>query len=221
MCGRFTIMLMADEIQEQLDLGSVPADWRPRFNVAPTQPVGVVASAENRAVEWMRWGLIPSWAKNMEIGSHLINARSETVMEKPSFRAAFQRRRCFLLADGFYEWQKFPGEKTPSQPFHFHRKDRKVFGLAGLWEIWRDPQGSDIRSCTILTTQANGIVSPVHDRMPVILSGEAMWQWISAGRPEEHLALLRPYPDELMEAFPVGRMVNDPARDISDCVKAV
>ena len=109
MCGRFTIMLAADEVREQLELGSVPADWRPRYNVAPTQPVAVVTDAQTRNVEWMRWGLIPSWAKDMEIGSRLINARSETAIEKPSFRQAFIRRRCAILSDGFYEWQHLEG----------------------------------------------------------------------------------------------------------------
>ena len=217
MCGRFTIMLAADEVREQLELGSFPANWRPRYNAAPTQPVAVVSDAQTRNVEWMRWGLIPSWARDMEIGSRLINARSETAMEKPSFRQAFARRRCVILSDGFYEWQHVEGKKGPSTPFHIHRKDRRAFGFAGLWEIWRTPEGELLRSCTILTTSPNQLVAPVHDRMPVMLSGADLWAWILPAKPEEHQTLLRPYPDEWMDAYPVSRMVNDPAKDFPDC----
>jgi putative SOS response-associated peptidase YedK len=213
MCGRFTITLPADEVQEQLELGSMPENWRPRYNAAPTQPVAVVSNAQTRDVEWMRWGLIPSWAKDMEIGSRLINARSETVVEKPSFRQAFNRRRCILLADGFYEWQRLEGKKGPSTPYHFHRKDRAAFGLAGLWETWRTPEGEEIRSCTILTTSANGVVAPVHDRMPVMLSGDAIWSWINEAKSEEHLALLKPYPEDWMDRYQVSRLVNDPGKE--------
>lgn len=219
MCGRFTIMLDADEVKEQLSLGSMPLDWRPRFNIAPTQLVAVVANGQARDVEWMRWGLVPSWAKDLEIGNRLINARSETVTEKPAFRQAFARRRCILLADGFYEWQRSEGRKGPSAPYFFHRKDRRVFGFAGLWESWRSPEGQEVRSCTILTTSANGIVAPVHDRMPVMLSGEDLWAWIQPAQPQQHLALLKPYPDEWMERYPVSRMVNSPALDLAECAR--
>ncbi len=217
MCGRFTIMLAADEVREQLELGSVPANWRPRYNAAPTQPVAVVTDAQTRNVEWMRWGLIPSWAKDIEIGSRLINARSETAKEKPSFRQAFVRRRCVILSDGFYEWQHLEGKKGPATPYHIHRHDRKAFGFAGLWEIWRTPEGELLRTCTILTTTANRLVAPVHDRMPVMLSGADLWAWILPAQPEEHQALLRPYPEDWMDAYPVSRIVNDPAKDIPDC----
>ena len=221
MCGRFTIMLDADELKETLELGNLPEDWRPRFNVAPTQPVAVVADAVRRNVEWMRWGLIPSWAKDVEIGNRLINARSETVTEKPSFRKAFLSRRCIILADGFYEWKKQEGKKSAAIPYHFHKKDRSPFGLAGLWEIWRSPEGQDIRSCTILTTRANGVVLPVHERMPVILDGEDMWRWVAAGSPESHLGLLRPYPEEYFESTMVSTKVNSPGLDAPDCAAAI
>jgi putative SOS response-associated peptidase YedK len=221
MCGRFTIMVDAEDLQEQMQLGSMPVDWRPRYNVAPTQPVAVVSDAGTRQVEWMRWGLVPSWAKDMEIGSRLINARSETVMEKPSFRSAFAHRRCFLLADGFYEWQHLEGKKGAATPFHFHLKDRKPFGLAGLWETWRSPEGNTLRTCTILTTQANNLVAPVHDRMPVILSGADLWRWILPASPAEHLAMLRPFSEEGMERVTVSPLVNRPNYDLPDCAQAV
>lgn len=217
MCGRFTIMLDVDDLKESMELSSVPEDWRPRFNIAPTQPVAVVTDAQLRQVEWMRWGLIPSWAKDMEIGSRLINARSETITEKPSFRAAFTRRRCIILADGFYEWLRSTDKKVPSIPYYFHRKDRKPFGFAGLWETWRNPAGEEIRSCTILTTSANAVVRPVHDRMPVMLDGTDLWTWILPVTPEQHLTLLKAYPDDALETHIVSRMVNSPAWDIPEC----
>jgi putative SOS response-associated peptidase YedK len=208
----------AEDVREQLELGSMPLEWRPRYNVAPSQPVAVVADAQTRQVEWMRWGLIPSWAKDMEIGNRLINARSETVMEKPSFRQAFAHRRCVLLADGFYEWQHLEGKKGPATPFHFHLAERKPFGLAGLWETWQNPEGQLLRSCTILTTRANGVVSDVHERMPVILLGADLWRWILPAAPEVHQAMLQPLPDELLARFPVSKMVNDPGNDQPGCV---
>jgi putative SOS response-associated peptidase YedK len=213
MCGRFTITLEAAELQETLGLNSVPADWKPRFNAAPTQPVGAVLDGSLRNVEMLRWGLIPSWAKDKEIGSRLINARSETLSEKPSFRNAFARRRCLILADGFFEWRRFADKKIPSQPYFFHLQDAKPFAFAGLWETWRSPEGEMIRSCTIITTQANELVAPIHDRMPVILSGEALWTWLQPPDLETGRALLRPFPSERMQAIPIQRLVNDPGLD--------
>ncbi len=221
MCGRFTIMLDAEDLKEILGLNSVPDDWRPRYNVAPTQPVAVVTDANLRQAEWMRWGLIPAWAKDMEIGSRLINARSETVTEKPSFRSSFARRRCVLLADGFYEWQRSAEKKVPAIPYFFYREGHKPFGFAGLWDIWRNPAGEEIRSCTILTTTPNEIVRPVHDRMPVMLDETNMWSWILPAEPEKHLALLKPYPVEKMESHIVSKIVNDPARDVPECVDPI
>lgn len=221
MCGRFTIMVDAETVQEQLELGGLPPNWRPRYNVAPTQPVAVVLDAQTRQVEWLRWGLVPAWAKDPEIGSRLINARSETVTEKPSFRSAFARRRCILLADGFYEWQHLEGKKGPAVPYYFHLKDRRAFGLAGLWESWNAPDGSILRSCTILTTQANALVAPVHERMPVILSGAEIWRWILPAEPAEHMGLLRPFSAEAMERTPVSRSVNRPEYDAPDCALPV
>ena len=221
MCGRFTITLAADEVHEQLELGELPPDWRPRYNVAPSQPVAAVTDPQSRQVEWLRWGLIPFWAKDMAIGNRLINARSETVTEKPSFRQAFAQRRCLILADGFFEWQRSKEKKSPSVPYHFHRKDRGVFAFAGLWERWRSPEGEELRSCTILTTSANGVVAPVHDRMPVILSGADLWAWLNPAKPEAHQALLKPYPEDWMEAYPVSRVVNNPGQDVPECVLPV
>ena len=171
MCGRFTLTLDADEIRTALRLGQIPAEWQPRRNIAPTEPVAVVIDAVQRDVLWMRWGLIPSWAKDMSIGSRMFNARAETLAEKPSFRAALRQRRCLILADGFYEWQKPASGKGKSQPFHFRLQGDEPFMFAGLWESWRQPDGEALLSCTLITCAANETVAPIHDRMPVILRG--------------------------------------------------
>jgi putative SOS response-associated peptidase YedK len=212
MCGRFTLMLDAEELKSEFDLQHVPADVFPRYNIAPSQQLVVVTDWAARRAEWMRWGLVPSWAKDPAIGNKMINARSETAQEKPSFRNAFARRRCLILADGFYEWQRPPG-KGPSAPYYFYAADGKPFAFAGLWEFWRSPEGEDLRSCTILTTRANGIVSPVHERMPVMLSGTEMQGWLSPGSAEDLMTLLRPFPDEAMSSHPVSRLVNSPDHD--------
>ena len=177
MCGRFTLTLDADEIRTALRLGQIPAEWQPRRNIAPTEPVAVVIDAVQRDVLWMRWGLIPSWAKDMSIGSRMFNARAETLAEKPSFRAALRQRRCLILADGFYEWQKPASGKGKSQPFHFRLQGDEPFMFAGLWESWRQPDGEALLSCTLITCAANETVAPIHERMPVILRGEQPWEW--------------------------------------------
>jgi putative SOS response-associated peptidase YedK len=210
MCGRYTITVHADTAREALGLASMPADYHPRYNVAPTQPVLAVANNGERAAEWMRWGLIPFWAKDPSIGGRMINARSETITEKPAFKNAFHKRRCLLLADGFYEWKKGAGPKGRSQPYFFRLADGKPFAFAGLWEFWRSPEGEEIRSCTIITTEANGVVRPVHERMPVMLTGDALWAWLGEGELPAGalLDLLRPYPEDAMTGHPVSLMVN-------------
>lgn len=221
MCGRYTITIDAEKARDDLGIVQMPADYTPRFNVAPTQPIAVVADANTRAAEWMRWGLIPSWAKDPSIGSKLINARSETITEKPSFRAAFAKRRCLILADGFYEWQKGAGTKGRSQPYYFRREDGKPFAFAGLWEFWKSPEGEPVRSATIITTAANDLVKPVHERMPVMLSGDALWAWLEGASESELLALLKPYPPEQMMRFPVSPLVNRPEYDRPDLIAQV
>jgi putative SOS response-associated peptidase YedK len=194
MCGRFTLTLDADEIRTALRLGQIPAEWQPRRNIAPTEPVAVVIDAVQRDVLWMRWGLIPSWAKDMSIGSRMFNARAETLAEKPSFRAALRQRRCLILADGFYEWQKPASGKGKSQPFHFRLLGGEPFMFAGLWESWRQPDGEDLLSCTLITCAANETVAPIHERMPVILRGEQPWEWLRT--PAQNL--LAPLPTDAL-----------------------
>jgi len=214
MCGRYTITIDADTAREDLGIVSMPDDFQPRFNVAPTQQVAAVTDPVQRAAGWMRWGLIPFWAKDPGIANRLINARSETVMEKPAFKNAFNKRRCLVLADGFYEWQKGSGPKGRSQPYYFKRSDDKAFAFAGLWEFWRSPEGMEIRTCTIITCDANDLVKPVHPRMPVMLSGDDLWAWLSEDMASAELqGLLKPYPPELMAAYPVSPQVNRPDLD--------
>ena len=213
MCGRFTITLDGSDLQDELAIAEVPPDWRPRYNAAPTQPIGAVADMTTRKMEWMRWGLIPFWAKDMSVGVKMINARAETLQEKPSFRQAFQKRRCIIPADGFFEWQKSRDKKTPSVPYYLTMKDHKPFAFAGLWETWRNPEGEEIRSCTIITTSANELLKPIHDRMPVILDREECWKWIELDQPAELTQMLRPFDSARMEAVVVSRSVNNAGYD--------
>ena len=220
MCGRFTLMLDAEELKFEFGLQEIPVEYRPRYNVAPGQPLAVVTNWTSRQMEWMRWGLVPSWAKDPAIGNKMINARSETVQEKPSFRTAFSRRRCLILADGFYEWERALG-KGQSTPFYFYLQDHKPFAFAGLWELWRSPGGEDLSSCAILTTAANNLVASVHDRMPVILQGAALTTWMGPGTSASWQALLQPYPADKMGAHSVSKMVNSSSMDRSEMVLSV
>ncbi len=221
MCGRYTMTLNAEQAQSGYDLQSLPADWQPRYNVAPSQPVAVVTDAAMREAEWMRWGLIPSWAKDMLIGNRLINARAETLLEKPSFRAGVQKRRCLVLADGFYEWRKAAGKGGAAQPYYFRREDGAPFAFAGLWEVWRAPEGEEVRSCTIITCAANALVADVHERMPVMLSGDAMWDWLASGPAEQKMRLLQPYAPSAMTRFAVSALVNRPEVDRPELLLAM
>ncbi len=196
--------------------------FSPRFNIAPSQPVAVVRLAPQpstqRELAWLRWGLIPSWAKDPTIGNRMINARAETVAEKPAYRAAMRRRRCLLPADGFYEWQKVGRTKRP----HFIRmKDDRPFALAGLWETWEGPDHSRIESCTVLTTEPNELVRLIHDRMPVILDPTDYEPWLdpTMQNMDELVPLLHPYPSDRMKADAVSTLVNSPANDEPRCIE--
>ncbi len=221
MCGRFTLRTPAHTLAKAFGVPELP-NLRPRYNVAPTQDVPAVRRAGDgaaRELAMRRWGLIPSWAREPGIGSRMINARAETVAEKPSFRSAFRRRRCLVPADGFYEWQKTPG--GAKQPFHIHLEDDAPFAIAGLWERWQPPDGEAIESCTLITTGANELLRPIHDRMPVILAPADYDAWLDPepAPAEELKALLRPYPADEMTATAVGRQVNDARNDEPGCVE--
>jgi putative SOS response-associated peptidase YedK len=218
MCGRFTLRTPKERIKREFQLPEEPS-VEARYNIAPTQNIiAVRQSADGREAVELKWGLIPSWAKDASMGARLINARSETVTEKPSFREAFKRRRCIIPADGIYEWQRTGGRK---QPFFIHVRDGRVFGFAGLWDKWRDEEGEIIESCTILTTEANEVFRPVHDRMPVILPPETYDEWLGddARGVEALKELLRPYPSSEMVAYPVSPQVNSPQSQGSDLIK--
>lgn len=221
MCGRFTITLDPGEFQEELDLSDLPSDFVPRYNVAPTQNVAVSRDFAAHKVEWMRWGLVPSWAKDPSIGVRMINARAETLQEKPSFREAFNRRRCLIVADGFYEWQKFAG-KQPSIPNYFFLKGKKPFFFAGLWDQWQSPQGERMISCTIITGEPNELVRPIHDRMPVIFDRCSAWGWLDPTAQRTTLqSMLRPYPADKMESYPVSTLVNQAALESSQLIQKI
>jgi len=212
MCGRFTITLEPAAWQEEFDLRGIAVDWKKNYNTTPTQMVPVVIDEQARAVEMMRWGLIPFWAKDESIGSRLINARAETLQEKPSFRDAFRQRRCLILADGFYEWQKGAGVKAPKVPYFFQLCDHKPFFFAGLWESWRSEKDApEIHSCTIITTSPNTLVGEIHNRMPVILDKYNCWTWLTEENLNTLQDLLAPYPAASMLAYPVSTAINNPA----------
>jgi putative SOS response-associated peptidase YedK len=213
MCGRFTLTADISELQSSFPWVNIPPGLSPRYNIAPTQPVAVTPNDGKNRLDFYIWGLIPSWAKDPDIGSHMINARSETLSEKPAFRAAFRRRRCLVLADGFYEWRKdTKGQKTP---MYIHLASGKPFAFAGLWEFWNAPDGSSVLSCVIITTQPNSLLATIHNRMPVILPEAAYAQWLDPGEgdPKQLSALLLPYPAEEMAAFPVSPLVNNPRNE--------
>lgn len=213
MCGRYTLTLDPGELQELLELGPFVHVVQPRYNIAPSQPVPIVKDFQTRAVELYRWGLVPFWSKDPTIGNRMINARAETVSEKPAYRAAYKYRRCLILADGFFEWlnDKTAGVKVP---YYFKMLDDKPFTFAGLYEHWEPPEGGELHTCTILTCEPNELVADVHNRMPVILNEQTRWQWIDPDTSKSALLdSLVPYPAQEMKSYPVSRSVNSPRND--------
>jgi putative SOS response-associated peptidase YedK len=220
MCGRFTLTTDLDRLAEHFAFRTTNLSYTPRYNIAPSQPVLTLIDAQEHRAGFLRWGLIPSWAKDPGIGDRMINARAETVAEKPSFRRALQKRRCLVLADGFYEWHKEGKKKTP---LFITLKSREPFGFAGLWETWKSPTGEVIHSCTIITTTPNALMESIHNRMPVILPREAETQWLdrTVEDPQSLLSLLTPHPAAEMEAYAVSPLVNSPRNDTSACIEPI
>jgi putative SOS response-associated peptidase YedK len=222
MCGRFTNRAKPEQIKTEFKVGRLNPDiYKERYNIAPAQLIDVVAvQSDERELSQFKWGLVPSWAKDSDIGNRMINARAETLAEKPSFRDAFKKRRCIIPASGFYEWRK--KGSGAKQPFYFYLREKEVFGFAGLWEEWIDKESGDVlETCTIITTEANGVLKPVHDRMPVILKADDYSRWLD---PKENNTdrlqkLLVPYPADEMDSHAVSTSVNIPEADSAELIK--
>ena len=216
MCGRYLLTSPIDLLRQVFRFMERP-NLGPRYNIAPTQEVAIVRltrDGERPELIMMRWGLVPYWADDIKIGNRLINARAESVERTPAFREAYQRRRCLVPADGFYEWRK---EGRRRQPFLIRRRDQAPFAFAGLWERWQQPGGQILRSCTIVTCPANPLLAEIHDRMPVILAPDDHARWLDPAAGEGR-AVLRPCPADWLEAIPVSPRVNSPANDDPDCL---
>lgn len=223
MCGRFSLTATAEEIIEHFSGVSIPPGAETqaaRFNIAPSQPIAVVPNTDDRMLDYFVWGLIPFWAKDPKIGNRMINARGETLAEKPSFKAPYKYRRCLVLSSGFYEWQKQPGS-TGKVPHFIRLKSGQPFAFAGLWDRWNSPDGSEILSATIITTKPNDFMKPIHNRMPVILAPSSYDSWLNPNEivPGSLDDLLVPYPSQEMEAFPVSTFVNNPRNDSPQCIQ--
>jgi len=218
MCGRFTLTADLSTLQEAFPFVHMPEGMQPRYNIAPSQPVAVVPNDGRNQLDFFVWGLIPSWAKDPSIGNRMINARAETLQEKPSFRNAFRRRRCLVLADGFYEWKKEGQGKIPT---YIRLASGSPFAFAGLWESWNAPDGSNVLSCTIITTQPNEFMAKIHNRMPVILPESSYSLWLESGEQDtRRLAdLLAAYTSGEMQAYPVSPLVNNPKNDVPELIQ--
>jgi putative SOS response-associated peptidase YedK len=222
MCGRFSLSVPDEALADYFELAAPPV-LAAHYNIAPTQDVAVVRAGPvhgaNR-MDLLRWGLVPRWAKDLSIGNRCFNARSETAAAKPAFRWAMRRKRCLVAADGFFEWRSVGGKKMP---VHFRLAEGGPFGFAGLWEFWTSPGGETVESCSILTTDANDLVAPVHDRMPVILRREDHQLWLDPGVREAEAVqgLLAPYPAELMRGVPVEPVANNVKNDGPECIKPI
>jgi len=219
MCGRYRLSRRKQVVEEYFDAESDESEWTPRFNIAPSQPVPVIRQNPKepfRELSLMRWGLIPSWAKDASVAARMINARSETAGTKPAFRDPLTNRRCLIPADGFYEWQRTGKVK---QPYCFEVNDGELFAFAGIWDRWTDPSRNTVETCSILTTSPNAVTSAVHDRMPVILDRESYDIWLDPGMRDVTTAseLLKPYDAQLMRCYPISTRINHVGNDDEEC----
>ena len=222
MCGRYSQTASPEVIAQQFDVADLPL-FKPRYNIAPSQLVMAIRiepDTTTRRLVPLRWGLVPSWAKDPKIGNQCINAKAETVAEKPSFRSAFKKRRCLVIATGFYEWQM---QGRTKQPLWIGLRSHRPFAFAGLWEHWTPAEGEPRETCTIITTEPNDLMAPIHNRMPVILAPASYDQWLDPTfqHVEPLKALLRPYPGEELMAYPVSTLVNNPRHDAPQCLEPV
>ena len=222
MCGRYRLSKRKQLIEEYFETAN-EVDWEPRYNIAPSQNVGIIRqdpSRPRRDFSQVRWGLIPYWAKEASIGHKMINARSETVADKPAFREAFKNRRCLIPADGFYEWMRTGKAK---QAFHFGMQDDSLFAFAGIWDRWKDAAGNLVETCSILTSTPNSLLAAVHDRMPVILERDDYELWLDPGFKDLNALseMLRPFNPALMSSYPVSTRVNSPKNDDPECAAEI
>jgi putative SOS response-associated peptidase YedK len=223
MCGRYRLSRRKQVVEEYFDTVSSEEDWAPRFNIAPTQPIPVIRQnpkEPGRKCSLMRWGLIPSWARDSSVAAQMINARSETAATKPAFRDALKSRRCLIPADRFYEWARTGKAK---QPYCFEVNDGELFAFAGIWDRWKDGSGKLVETCSILTTAPNAVTTAVHDRMPVILDPDGYELWLDPGMKDVAAAsdLLKPYDARLMRCYPITTRLNHVANDAEECSKPV
>jgi putative SOS response-associated peptidase YedK len=223
MCGRYTLSSPVEIIADLFEIAYPSLPHNPRYNLAPTQEAPVALIREPgapRTLESLRWGLIPYWAKEASIGNRMINARAESVADKPAYRYSFKKKRCLVPTDGFYEWKK---EGKAKQPYLIRRHDHQPFAFAGLWSSWRNPEGGLLETFTILTTDANGDIRGLHDRMPVVVGREDFGLWLDpkVDDAERLQAVLKPAPEGELELVRVSRNVNSPAHDAADCVEAL
>ena len=221
MCGRYSILADFSELARRFQFDGDWTEFESSYNVAPTHDVlTVVGGGDTRRAGYMRWGLIPRWARDARIGSRMINARAETVAEKPAFRDALRRRRCLILADGFYEWQR-KGEAR--RPMRIVMRSGEPFAFAGIWSVWKDPEGNRVPTCAIITTTANDTLRPIHDRMPVVLpkDSESFWLDPAIEDPAALTSVLRPAANDAMEAYEVSNLVNKVANNSPEVAQAV
>ena len=224
MCGRFTLTAEYQEIIDRFDIEAAIQEelYHPSFNIAPSQSVlSVINDGQKNRLGFLRWGLIPPWSTDEKIGYKMINARAETLTEKPSFRDAYKKRRCLVLADSFYEWKRH--DDQTKTPMRIKLKSDDMFAIAGIWERWNSPKGNTIFSCTIITTTANKLVRDIHDRMPVILKpeGEKTWLDPSVNEPKKLNHLLQPLPEDLMEAYEISSLVNSPKNNSPSLIERI
>ncbi|MCX6234640.1 MAG: SOS response-associated peptidase [Bacteroidetes bacterium] len=218
MCGRFSFSPNEIIIEERFDLEIEEGTYKPRYNCAPSQNLAVISNADPGKLSFYRWGLIPFWAQDMSIGNRMINAKAETILEKTSFKNPFRHKRCLVPGDGFYEWKKESSGKTP---YRIVTKDHGLFAMAGIWDSWKDTEGRIINSFAIITTAANVIMKPIHERMPVILLPEHEKEWLYRQDNYALQQLLKPYPSRLMEAYQVSKLVNSPLNDSPEVIIGV
>lgn len=221
MCGRYTLTTPSIEIMKRFGIDQIPFDYQPRYNIAPGQMVpAIISDSGTNRIGQLKWGFIPSWAKDEKMAGNMINAKAETVHEKSAFKHAFQRKRCIILADGFYEWKQTPNGK---QPMRITLKSGDIFGMAGLYDTWTAPDGRKVHTCTILTTKPNELMADIHDRMPVILRPEDEEVWLNRDAFDQDLllSLREPYPTEEMRAYPVSQKVGNVRNDSPECIDEV